>query len=212
MEHTAALHGIRVLDLGILVQGPQAAAMLADMGADVVKIERPGIGDHSRYIFVSDEDNRSAFFTACNRGKRSVAIDLTTDEGTVALQRLARQSDVVISNFSSGTMDRLGLGYDQLREVNPRLVWAAGNTFGSKGDDAHREGADLAAQCAGGLISTTGQDGAVPTPVGVTIADHNRFAQHGLRNSRRTSRTRSNRGWSESRSVAAGRSDLGSGI
>ena len=166
------LDGIQVLDAGMLVQGPQAAALLSDMGAAVIKVELPGFGDQARFIPLSAEDFRSAYFTACNRGKRSLTLDLRTDGGANIFKRLAKHTDVVVSNFKPGTMDAWGLGYEPLAAINPAIVWAAGSTFGPLGPDAPREGADLAGQAAGGLISTTGRDGDPPTPVGVTIADH----------------------------------------
>ena len=166
------LSDIRVLEVGLLIQGPQAAALLADMGADVVKIELPGIGDHSRHIHVAEDDPRSAVFTACNRGKRSVTLDLRHAEGAAIFKRLAEDADVVVSNFKPGTLDEWGLGYADLAAVNPRIVCAQGSTFGPLGPDAEREGADLAGQAAGGLVSTTGADGEPPTPVGAFIADH----------------------------------------
>ena len=166
------LQGIRVLDVGLLVQAPQAAALLSDMGADVIKVELPGFGDQARFIPLSLEDFRSAYFTACNRGKRSLTLDLRTPAGAAVFGRLAETADVVVSNFKPGTMESWGLGYEDLAEHNPRIVWAGGSTFGPAGPDAEREGADLAGQAAGGLVSTTGRDGDPPSPVGVTIADH----------------------------------------
>ena len=167
-----ALAGIRVLDLGLLVQGPQAAAALADLGAQVLKIELPGMGDHSRLIVLGEDDFRSAYFSACNRGKRSLTLDLRTPAGAAICKRLVEDTDVIISNFKPGTLHEWGLGYDDLSAINPGLIWAAGSAFGAQGPDALREGADLAGQCAGGLISTIGSDGQDPSPVGVTIADH----------------------------------------
>ena len=166
------LEGIRVLDVGLYVQAPQAAALLRDMGADVIKVELPGFGDQARFIPLSMQDFRSAFFTGCNRGKRSLTLDLRNPKGAAIFRKLARTTDVVVSNFKPGTMESWGLGYEDLAVDNPRIVWAAGSTFGPAGPDAAREGADLAGQAAGGLISTTGRDGDPPTPVGVTIADH----------------------------------------
>ena len=167
------LDGVRVLDLGVLVQAPQSAATLSDLGAEVIKIELPGIGDMARVIPVAPpEDLRSAYFTASNRGKLSVTLDLRTEAGAEAFRRLADSADVVISNFKPGTMDKWGLGYEVLAESNPRLIWAAGSAFGHLGPDAEVEGADLAGQARGGLISTTGSDGGEMTPAGVTIADH----------------------------------------
>lgn len=169
---TGPLDGIRVLEAGLLIQGPQAAALLADMGADVVKVELPGIGDQGRYVFLAPDDPRSAVYTACNRGKRSIALDLRHQRGAGVFKALARTADVVISNFKPGTLESWGLGYEDLEKVNPRIVCAQGSTFGPLGADAEREGADLAGQAAGGLISTTGRDGEAPTPVGAFIADH----------------------------------------
>ena len=125
-----ALDGIRVLEAGLLIQGPQAAALLADMGADVVKIELPGIGDHSRHIHVAPDDPRSAVYTACNRGKRSVCLDLRHERGADVFKLLAQHADVVISNFKPGTLESWGLGYAALAAVNPRIICAHGSTFG----------------------------------------------------------------------------------
>ena len=166
------LSGIKVIDVGLLVQGPQSAALLSDMGASVIKVELPGVGDQSRYIALSPTDFRSAYFEACNRGKRGLTLDLRQPQGVEVFKKLIESTDVLISNFQTGTMDQWGLGYDELSQINPGLIWAAGNTFGPVGDDRLRKGADLAGQCAGGLVSTTGRDGDLPTPVGVTIADH----------------------------------------
>jgi len=169
---TGALDGIRVLDAGQLVQGPQCALSLAELGADVIKLELPMIGDLARWIPIGEDDPRGAYFEGCNRGKRSVTVDMRTDRGKEVLTRLVAGSDVLITNFKSGTMEAWGLGYEELSAINPRLVYAAGSTFGTAGPGAGREGADLAGQAAGGLISSTGVDGGLPSPVGATIADH----------------------------------------
>lgn len=167
-----ALDGIRVLDLGLLVQGPQAAAMLGDLGADVIKVELPGFGDQSRWIAASQTDPRPPYFHGCNRGKKSVTIDLRTPSGKVIFKKLAATADVIISNFKPGTLDEWGLGYEDLSADHPGLVYATGSVLGPNGPHATGEGADLAGQAYGGLISTTGVTGGQPTPVGVTIADH----------------------------------------
>ncbi len=167
-----ALDGLKVIEAGLLVQGPQAAATLGDWGAEVIKVELPGFGDQSRWLPLGPDDRRSAYFIGCNRGKRSLTLDLRTGSGREAFLRLVSRSDVVITNFKPGTMEQWGLGYEDLATVNPGIVYAAGSTFGPTGADAEREGADLAGQAAGGLISTTGSDGHEPTPVGATIADH----------------------------------------
>ena len=166
------LEGIRVIEAGLLVQGPQAAALMHDWGADVVKVELPHFGDQSRWLPVGNGETRSAYFTACNRGKRSVTVDLRAPEGKSVFFRLAEAADVVITNFKPGTMEQWGLGYDELSERNPRLVYATGSSFGPVGPDAAREGADLSGQAFGGLISTTGWSEGPPTPVGATVADH----------------------------------------
>jgi crotonobetainyl-CoA:carnitine CoA-transferase CaiB-like acyl-CoA transferase len=167
-----ALDGIRVVEAGLLVQGPQAAATMSDWGADVVKVELPDFGDQSRWLPVEAGDHRSAFFIACNRGKRSVTIDLRTEPGRDVFLRLTKAADVVITNFKPGTMEAWGLGYEDVAAINPGIVYAAGSTFGPVGPDAIREGADLSGQAAGGIISSTGVDGGEPTPIGATIADH----------------------------------------
>jgi CoA:oxalate CoA-transferase len=167
-----ALDGVKVVEAGLLVQGPQAAATLGEWGADVIKVELPTIGDQSRWLPVQPGDGRSAYFIGCNRGKRSVTADLRTPDGREVFLRLSEWADVVITNFAPGTMESWGVGYDDVAARNPRVVYAAGSTFGTEGSDAAREGADLSAQAAGGLISTTGRDGHEVTPVGATIADH----------------------------------------
>jgi len=171
MSVPGALDGIRVLDFSIVVQGPQCAAMLADLGADVVKIERKDYGDIARLIPISATDRRSAYFFTCNRGKRSLALDVTTRAGLEVALRLIESADVMVSAFVPGVMERLGLGYDVCSAINPRLVYATASALGTRGPDAGRKGVDLVGQAVGGLMSTTGQDGEFPTPVGAVIAD-----------------------------------------
>lgn len=167
-----ALEGIRVVDVGLLVQGPQAGLLLADLGADVIKVELPAMGDQARWIPAAADDPRPPYYIACNRGKRSVTLDLRLEAARDAFIELVKSADVLLSNFKPGTLEEWGLGWEVLHDHNPRLVFAAGSVFGPNGPDAQREGADLAAQAAGGLISTTGVDGGPPTPVGATMADH----------------------------------------
>ena len=171
-ERRGALAGVRVLDLGLLVQGPQAALLLADMGADVVKVELPELGDQGRWIPVSLEDRRPPYFIGCNRGKRSVTVDLRSERGREVFFRLADTADVVISNFAPGTLERWGIDYETVSARNPRIVYGQGSTFGSQGPDAPRKGADIAGQASGGLIYRTGRGPESVTPVGATIADH----------------------------------------
>ncbi len=167
-----ALEGLKVVEVGLAVQGPQAAALLGDWGAEVIKVELPGVGDASRSMVLSPDDRRSGYYRACNRGKRSVTADLRTGSGRQLFLRLTDRTDVVISNFKPGTMEGWSLGYDEVSAGNPMIVYAVGSTYGPLGPDAQQEGADLSGQAAGGLISMTGVEGGDPGPVGVTIADH----------------------------------------
>lgn len=146
--------------------------MLHDMGADVIKVELPVAGDLGRWIQISTEDTRSPLFEACNRGKRSVTLDLRQPGGKTALRKLVETADVLIHNFVPGTMEEWQLSYEELAAINPSLVYASGSSFGPLGPDGPREGADTIGQAWGGLISTTGTDDGDPTPVGVLIADH----------------------------------------
>jgi crotonobetainyl-CoA:carnitine CoA-transferase CaiB-like acyl-CoA transferase len=171
-ETDGPLAGLRVLDLGLLVQGPQAALLLRDLGADVIKVELPGLGDQARWIPISLEDLRAPYFIACNRGKKSLTLDLRMPEGRAVFLRLVETADVLISNFVPGTMEEWGLGYDVLAERNPRLVMGSGSSFGPDGPDAGRRGADLAGQAAGGLVRATGHGPDDASPVGATLADH----------------------------------------
>jgi len=166
------LDGIRVLEAGLLVQGPQASLTMLEWGAEVIKVELPGFGDQSRWLPISREDRRSAFFTAYNRGKRSITIDLRVPLGREIFLRMVETADVVITNFKPGTMDDWGVGYTAASGRNQRIIYAMGSSFGTEGPDAAREGADLSAQAAGGLISTTGGGGNDPSPIGATVADH----------------------------------------
>ncbi len=167
-----ALDGYTVLDLAILVQGPQAASTLHDMGASVIKIELPGMGDLARVIPVSPTDPRNPYYEACNRGKRSVTLDLRTPGGKTALERFVAETDVLIHNFVPGTMEAWGLSYEHLSAINPRLVYATGSSFGPVGDKAGREGADSTGQSEGGLMFATRIDGGPPVMNGAVIADH----------------------------------------
>lgn len=169
---SGALDGIRVLDLSTLVQGPQAAAMLHDLGAEVIKIELPDVGDMGRHVGVIEDLGTSVFWEACNRGKRSVTLDLRTEAGHEAFLKLVQISDVVLSNFQPGTLDGWNLGYDDLAAVNPRIIWAAGSFLGPSGPDALREGADIVGEAAGGVIAGIGNDDEPATTVASLLADH----------------------------------------
>lgn len=172
-----ALDGLRVVDLTRVVAGPLCAQMLGDLGAEVAKVERRGDGDDLRALgppFVPGSED-STYFVALNRNKRSVSLDFTRPEGAAILKRMAARADVLIENFRTGTLARYGLGYEALREVNPRLVYCSVTGFGQSGPYAGRSGYDFVAQAMAGLMEVTGEpDGAPgggPQRVGVPVAD-----------------------------------------
>jgi crotonobetainyl-CoA:carnitine CoA-transferase CaiB-like acyl-CoA transferase len=171
-----ALEGIRVVDLTKALAGPYATMMLADVGADVIKVEPPG-GDDSRgwLPFASDADagelGISAYFLSANRGKRSVTLDLKSEAGAGALRRFCAEADVLVENYRPGLLKKLGLDPAQLREENPRLVTLSITGFGSGGPDGHRAGFDQIAQAEAGLMSITGAVDGEPTRVGLPISD-----------------------------------------
>jgi crotonobetainyl-CoA:carnitine CoA-transferase CaiB-like acyl-CoA transferase len=144
------MHGVRIVDCSIALTGPYALALLADQGADVVKIERPGFGDIARYVGVS-VNGTSALYTMCNRGKRSIAIDLHRPEARDVVLRMARGADVFVENYRPGVMERLGLGYDALSAVNERLVYASLTGFGPTGPYAGKSAYDTVIQAYGGF-------------------------------------------------------------
>jgi len=169
------LHDLLVLDLTRALAGPHAAMMLGDLGARVIKVESPGTGDESRSWgppFVGPEDDpQSTYFMSCNRNKESVTADLKSDEGRELLTRLVAQADVLLENFRTGVLDRLGFSVERLHEINPRLVVCSITGFGHDGPEAGRAGYDQIAQGEAGLMSLTGPGPDQPTRVGVPIAD-----------------------------------------
>jgi len=178
----AALDGLKVLDLSRVLAGPWCTQILADLGADVVKIERPGVGDDTRGWgppFLKDTDghdtNQSTYFTACNRNKRSVTVDMATPEGRTLLQQMAAQSDVVVENFKTGGLAQYGLDYQSLKGANPRLIYCSVTGFGHDGPHAQRAGYDLMIQATSGMMSITGRPdelpGGGPLRVGVALTD-----------------------------------------
>ena len=166
------LDGIKVLDLSTLVQGPQAAAMLYGLGADVIKFELPQIGDLARHVAPLEAWGTAPIMVACNRGKRSVTLDLRTPAGKRVLEKLVETADVVLSNFTPGTLEQWGLGYEDLANINPRIIWAAASFLGPVGPDAEKEGADVVGQAYGGIVSTVGDTGGPVALSGVLLADH----------------------------------------
>ncbi|EHI40395.1 formyl-CoA transferase [Rhodococcus opacus PD630] len=164
----ASLDGLLIADFGRVLAGPYATMLLADLGADVVKIERAGVGDDTRQWgppWVGDE---STYFQSVNRNKRSFAWDLRDPADLQQAQELAARADVVVENFLPGTMDRLGLGYDAVREINPDVVYCSVTGFGGENN---LPGYDLLIQAVGGLMSITGPEPGVPTKVGVAVVD-----------------------------------------
>lgn len=165
------LAGIRVADFSRVLAGPLATMLLADLGADVIKVERPGTGDDTRGWgppFVGED---AAYFLALNRNKRSVVLDLATDEGVAAARKLALSSDVLVENFRPGLMARFGLDHGSLASEHPRLVYCSLTAFGDEGESATRPGYDIIVQALSGIMSFTGQPGGEPTKVGVALLD-----------------------------------------
>ncbi|MDQ3143526.1 MAG: CoA transferase, partial [Pseudomonadota bacterium] len=176
---TKPLEGIRVLDLSRVLAGPWATQLLADLGAEVIKVEQPGSGDDTRHWgppWHEHEDQKvAAYFLAANRGKRSVAIDFGTDEGAALVRKMAASADVLVENFKVGGLAKFGLGAASLRAANPRLIYASITGFGQDGPYANRAGYDYIIQGMGGLMSVTGlpdgEPGGGPVRAGVAVAD-----------------------------------------
>jgi crotonobetainyl-CoA:carnitine CoA-transferase CaiB-like acyl-CoA transferase len=164
------LDGIRILDMTWVYSGPYSTLLLSDMGAEVVKLESPNIGDHSRY-FPPLKNNWSGYFYMLNRGKKSVTLNLKDEEGKKIFLDLIKHFDVVTENFVPGTLDRLGVGYEAARVVNPGIIYAAISGFGSNGPYAKQPCVDPVAQAMGGLMSLTGYPGMPPLKTGPAVAD-----------------------------------------
>lgn len=166
-----ALGDLLVLDLTRILSGPFATMTLADLGADVIKIEQPGTGDDTRQWGPPFQGGEAAYFLSVNRNKRSLAVDLKTADGLQIVQELARRADVVVENFRPGTAARLGVGYEDLSRENPGLVYASISGYGQTGPDAERAGYDAIAQARSGIMSVTGEADGPPVRVGVSSAD-----------------------------------------
>ncbi|AZV21267.1 MULTISPECIES: CaiB/BaiF CoA-transferase family protein [Mesorhizobium] len=171
------LKGVRVVELARILAGPWAGQLLADLGADVIKVESPDGGDDTRkwgppFVMGKDGENLSAaYYHSCNRGKRSIAIDFSTPEGAETVRRLVATSDVLIENFKLGGLKKYGLDYDSLRQINPRLVYCSITGFGQDGPYAPRAGYDFIIQAMAGMMSITGEVGREPQKAGVAISD-----------------------------------------
>lgn len=169
------LDGIKVLDLSRVLAAPYCGMMLADMGADVIKIELPGRGDDSRQNFPiiegKDGQKESGYFMNLNRNKRSLTLNLKSEKGKEIFRELVKQSDIVLENYRPGVMDKLGLGYEDLRKINPGIIYGCVSGFGHYGPYSQRAGYDIVGQAMSGLMSTTGWPGGPATRTGTAIAD-----------------------------------------
>src|SRR3990172_2262776 len=164
------LEGVRVLDLTWVLAGPFASMVLCDLGGDVIKLEPPPHGDAAR-MSAPIVNGESCYFLSVNRGKRSIAVDLKNEAGRELFLRLVERVDVVMENFTPGTMEALGLGYDVLSRRNPRVIYAATSGFGQTGPDRLRPALDIIAQGMGGIMSITGEPGGPPVRPGASLCD-----------------------------------------
>jgi crotonobetainyl-CoA:carnitine CoA-transferase CaiB-like acyl-CoA transferase len=169
-EWPGPLAGIRVLDFTRVLAGPAASLALADLGAEVFKIEPPGSGDETR-DFPPIRDGESHYFLSVNRGKKSIVIDLKSDAGVALAKDLAAKCDVVVENYRPGVMDRLGLGYDALSAINPKLIYCAISGYGQTGPLRDRPSFDIVLQAMSGALSVNGEPGAPPTKLGIPLGD-----------------------------------------
>ncbi|GAB2779294.1 CaiB/BaiF CoA transferase family protein [Amycolatopsis magusensis] len=172
------LDGLRVLDLSRILAGPYCTQYLGEMGADVIKVEPPGHGDDTRnwgppFVGDSGAAPEAVYFLAANRNKRGIVLDLKSERGQEAVRRLVARADVLVENFRPGTLERWGLGYDRLSELNPRLIHVSITGFGQTGPYRDRPGYDLIAQGMGGVMGLTGEAGGAPAKVGLPVADLN---------------------------------------
>ncbi len=167
-----ALDGVKVLDFTVFQQGPQATLVMADMGADVIKVEPPMFGDLGRVLAMYGPNRLSAYHLAHSRGKRSITLHLKTEEGREIARKLIPWADVMVHNFRPGAMEKLGLGYDDARALNERIVYGHASGWGAKGPKANHPAFDIAAQARSGLMSMTGEEDGGPLPAGVAIADY----------------------------------------
>jgi crotonobetainyl-CoA:carnitine CoA-transferase CaiB-like acyl-CoA transferase len=168
-----ALDGVRVIELAQIMAGPTCGLMLADMGADVIKVEKLPGGDDTRSYAEPSIRGESAAFMMLNRNKRSIAVNLKTPGGLAVVKRLIAGADVVIENYRKGTLDKLGLGYAVLNQLNPRLIYCAVSGYGRTGPYADKGGFDLIAQGFAGIMSVTGEPGGAPVKSGTSVADIN---------------------------------------
>ncbi len=171
MAQRKPLDGIRVLDLSRVLAGPYCTMLLGDMGADVIKVEVPGTGDDTRAWGPPFAGGESAYYLSCNRNKRSMTLNLRDARGIEVVRRMAANADILVENFKAGTMERWGISYEDLRRLNPRLVYTNISGYGTTGPDAARLGYDFIAQAEGGWMSITGVPDGEPMKIGVALVD-----------------------------------------
>ncbi|WP_417811474.1 CaiB/BaiF CoA transferase family protein [Thalassospira alkalitolerans] len=173
MTELLPLEGLKVLDFSQFLAGPYCALKLADLGADVVKVERTGLGDLSRYLYLTDTKigGESTIFHAINRNKRSVAVDLKSDEDKARLQQLVAEADVILQNFRPGVMERLGFGYEAVKKINPTVVYGTVTGYGAEGPWVDLPGQDLLAQARSGVMWLSGGQDDGPVAMGLPVAD-----------------------------------------
>lgn len=178
----SSLEGIKVLDLSRTLAGPFCTMLLGDMGADVIKVEQPGMGDESRRFTPPTWNGESCYYLTSNRNKRSITVDLKSAEGREIIYKLAKDADILVENYRTGTLEKLGLGYETLKEINPRLVYCSISGFGRTGPERFRAGYDLLLQGFGGLMSITGDADRAPAKAGMSIVDltTGMFAVYGI--------------------------------
>jgi len=178
---TAPLDGVTVIDLTHVLAGPFCSTILQDLGATVIKVERPRIGDDTR-AFPPIVDGESAYFAALNHGKRSIALNLKDSADRAVFERLLARADILIENFRPGTMERLGYGWEALHARHPRLIYGAVSGFGHTGPEAGKPAYDMVAQARGGVMSITGESGGPPVRVGASVGDivAGMYLAHGL--------------------------------
>ncbi len=170
-SHPLPLRGIRVLDLTRVLAGPYCTMIMADLGADVVKVEKPDVGDDARQFGPFLPSGKSAYFASLNRGKKSIALDLRSDTDRPTFLKLVSRTDVVVENFRAGTMTGFGLGYEDLKRIQPRLIYASLSGFGHEGLDTNRAAYDVVIQAMSGLMSITGAGPGKNVRVGTSISD-----------------------------------------
>lgn len=176
------LSGIRILDLTLIIAGPYCTLILGDLGAEVIKIEKPGVGEGSREMPPYFFEGESAYFIALNRNKKSLTLDLKSPKGREIFYDLAKKADVVVDNFRPGTVQKLGIDFDTLKNINPRIICCSISGYGQTGPFKDRPAFDLVIQARGGIMSYTGEPGRMPVRMGAPMGDQGGgvFAAHGI--------------------------------